>query len=237
MSKIKCTGSAKLNSTLLEANYLSKLDKEDLLPRGWQFMIVGYIDGECVLELHYASDKGGGSYAEAKIRTLEMNPDMITTDTDISLYKHQIRLLMTREFPTTTKYANLPILSEAECEAFLTQLAAFSRLEDVPRDILDPIRDRTGLSPFGGGIRLSQMCYYEGALACPMELLVAMSGAKESMDDLLFALEGVQAFLFNNTNKPFGGSLGIDVGKHKDIMQALRDKKDDEIWRMLCLTL
>ena len=210
--------------------YLKTLEKETLLSRGWQIIMVGYSEGKRVIDLHYKSDKGGGSYAAAKIRTLEMLPDLLTTDTDIDAYKAWIQKLSKKTYATSTSYASLPILSAAECKTFFTQLEPYTRLEDVPREILDPIRDRTGLSPFGGGIRLTWLNRAdEAANECPLELLVAMSGAKESGDDLAFGLKGVQHFISENLRRIF-----VDWDRLEDAMAALY-LKSPEAWRMVKL--
>lgn len=236
-------------STKALCDYLERLENEPLLPRGWRFRLVLQFKGYGVINLDYQSDKGGGSYAEAKIRTLELDPTAITSDISLEQYKKHIQtlahtLFINEEYPSATQYNNLRKLEEEEAEQFLEQLAPYTDLKDVPRSILDPIRDRTGLSPFGGGISIpgvfvpvstfsSGFIYREEAAYPPMRALVALSGAVEASDDLVFALGGFKAFVDDNSNITFLGTA--QARERYDNMLSRLQATNLNVWRMMYL--
>ena len=65
-----------------------------------------------------------------------------------------------------------------------------------------------------------------------MDILLALSGAKESQDDLLFALQVFQNFLADNSNGLY--AVTIDESLFTSMMIRL-SSKNAETWRMLKL--
>lgn len=151
------------------------------LPRGWRLVVkVACESGKEappheLMYLDVQADEGGGSWAEAKIQTLEKCPGWTAT--------HPMEI---EEIRNTLDFLGFDdeVISEADCYTDLT-----------PEDIkwLVDVENGPGLAPGFGGIKIPYQCNFvqtdsnRGLVAESGEILIAFSGAA-AWQDLQFAL-------------------------------------------------
>lgn len=172
-----------------------------LLPRGWRLIIEGKATNE-VLKLDLQSDKGGGSFAEVKMWTLQ--DETPSKDRAGKYYTggdcsgHLLQVIRNRK-----------LLAE-KCVMY-QQIAVLYHLSDMTRLQHEWLRDEVGYTNFYGGIRVPyerDFSIVERAQAptdYSGEICIAFSGASEEQDAMfaLRILREVQFHLCWGINPPY----------------------------------
>lgn len=155
------------------------------LPRGWRLIVkVACENGKEappheLMYLDVQADEGGGSWAAAKIQTLEKCPGWVAT--------HPMEI---EELCDTLKF-----LGFSDCDEAVDLCEANLYAELTPEDIkwLVDVENGPGLAPGFGGIRIPYRCNFMQTEASNKlvdesgEVLIAFSGAA-AWQDLQFAL-------------------------------------------------
>lgn len=153
-----------------------------VLPDGWRLIakLNSTLGGKAEPLLHLDfQEKGGGTYAEAKMRTLEAWSGLINTGGDTC---DQARARM-EQLENIYHVYDVPELNVIRNR--LAKLESVAQLNDAEAETL---RDKLGYAPYYGGIRIR---YDSTDLTANTEdigeLLIAFSGASQEQD-LFFAL-------------------------------------------------
>lgn len=172
-----------------------------LLPHGWRLIVKGQATNE-TLELDLQSDKGGGSFAEVKMQTLQ---DEAPSKSSISRYYtggdcsgHLLQEIRNRK-----------ILAE-ECDMY-KQIAALDCPGDITRLQHEWLRDVIHYTNFYGGIRVpyekdfSAVEKAQDPTDYSGEICIAFSGASEEQDAMfaLRILREVQFYLCWSNEPPY----------------------------------
>ncbi len=145
-----------------------------LVPRGWRFILKAQVIGdvEPYYHLDVQSNRGGGSYAEAKMSTLELFSEKAATGGD----DIQTVIEMCEK-----RGANV---------SFLSLIKNLSAISNMTREKSDFMRDQYGIASMWGGVRIP----YEDLIVDGNkittetgEIRIAFSGASQEQD-LFFAL-------------------------------------------------
>ncbi len=149
-----------------------------LLPRGWR-LIIEHESGDERLVLDLQSDKGGGSFAKVKMRTLkEMTPKKYATGGD------------DLEYILQTIRSRLPLAEE--CEMY-QEICALAEAGNLTRKQHEWLRDIVGYTNFCGAVRIPYERNFEIIKKATSEedytgeLRIAFSGASEEQD-VMFTL-------------------------------------------------
>lgn len=154
-------------------------DFEYLLPNGWRAIIEIHsfteqpTGSEYLLDLQ--SDIGGGSFAPAKIKTLEIFPSINATGgetiKDLQEMVEEIDRKSGQKHSQTEMFSELCNLPHSGC---------------IKGKLREWLRDQCEISPYYGGIRIPFACISADSYPYTGEVLIAFSGAIE-WQDLFFA--------------------------------------------------
>lgn len=191
-----------------------------VLPRGWRFItkIVTKIEPDSspclLLYLDLQADQGGGSWAEAKIQTMERTGLAATQPLKTQTVLNLVRVTSTQE----TKYRD-EILQKTTNWAGTFDTSQFS-----PEAIhwLVDVKDGPGIAPNFGGLRLSAEC------RCFLEknkpsvekdtIYVAFSGGA-AWQDLQFATAALECIIHHLDSLP-DESFGFDLKSLAEIPEV-----------------
>lgn len=153
---------------------------EHLLPKGWRTIVKMYDNtnglGNADYLLDLQSDIGGGSFAPAKIKTLENFTELCVTGEDtITDLREMIEKIDRRE-GTTRRQMETKMFSE---------LCNLPHTACIRGKLREWLRDQCGISPYYGGIRVKFTVASADSDPCAKKMLIAFSGAIE-WQDLLF---------------------------------------------------
>lgn len=151
---------------------------EHLLPKGWRTIVKMYDNtnglGNADYLLDLQSDIGGGSFAPAKIKTLENFTELCATGEDtITDLQEMIKEIDRRE---GMKHSQTKMFSE---------LCNLPHTACIKGKLREWLRDQCEISPYYGGIRVKFTVTSADSDPCARKMLIAFSGAIE-WQDLLF---------------------------------------------------
>lgn len=151
------------------------------LPRGWHFILKTKGSGIENLCLDVTADVGGGSFAKAKMETLEKCPNLPATG------KTPKELI-----PIVEK---LDSIEEKDREEILKRLGANKYADSLSKDAETFLRDHAGITGYKGGVRLPySVILSDRNLPEHGEILISFSGASAEQD-LFFGLSIAKQFI------------------------------------------